>query len=1132
MKQVFATLICALCIVQSSFAAETGGEKFGGVVINNDWTFAMGNAASKELDYTHGTEYFTYICKAQSSNHSHAPIMPEFDDSSWQKVSLPHDWAVDLPYSPEASHSHGYKCIGWKYPENSVGWYRKHIEIPAEDKGKQFFIEFEGIYRDSEVFCNGFYLGGERSGYASSVYTLTPYLNYGGDNVITVRCDASLEEGWYYEGAGIYRNVRLYKSGPVSMKHYSLKISQKKADGSIWTVSDGTTDVYVDESCIDFDYILADAAVNRDKVTREIEIRDAEGRRVERAERRWSIDSPYLYTLTVRLFYDGELSDVVTRRFGVRTLEFSPEKGLLLNGVAVKLRGANMHLDHAGVGVAVPDELWRYRISRLQEYGFNAIRTSHNCASVSMLDLCDEMGVLVIDENRQFGVNQEQLRQLRNMIDRDRNHPSVILWSVGNEEWAVEHGEKGVEIARRMSEAVHGMDRTRPSTYGNAGGPDLVKGVDVFGYNYIVQNPVDEYHRLYPEKCAVGTEETSGAGTRGVYRTVPEKGWMVPLNRIDTLGRVNVIEYGWKFYKSRPWGLGLFYWTGFDYRGEPNPMKWPATGSQFGIFDYCGFPKDEAFYLKAAWKDEPSVHICGPYGGEVWVYSNCDEVRLYESGKSLGRRKMPHDGHLVWKVSSSGRAAGSSGSGSSAEHSVAGGAARPSGPGASAAGSSTGSVAVSSAAGTLASASSAGRAAVSSGPGSSAEHSVAGGPARPSGPGTSAATGLSSDSAQDSSTGSVAVSSAAGTLASDSSAGGVAISPDSGSSSAGSSTGSVAVSSAAGTLASASSAGRAAVSSGSGASAEHSVAGGAARPSGPVSSAAGSSTGSVAVSSAAGTLESASSAGRAAVSSGSGTSAAGSSTGSVAVSSAAGTLASDSSAGGVAISPDSGSSSAGSSTGSVAVSSAAGTLASASSADGAAVSSGSWSSAEHSVVGGAARPVRGSASSVSGTPAVTYRAVGYRSGRKVCEDVFPAVYETTRLVPSKTTLKADGQDVVVIDIYSPETELEVKVDNAVFLGWGNGDPGFKDVERPVGNTMTIRTFNGCAQVIVRSLASSSSVAASSSIASSCSDASSSSVTDSRGIVTSRGTATVTVTTASASSSASASTVSLSLTKAS
>ena len=533
-----------------------------------------------------------------------------------------------------------------------------------------------------------------------------------------------------------------------------------------------------------------------------------------------------------------------------------------------------------------------------------------------MLDLCDEMGVLVIDENRQFGVNQEQLRQLRNMIDRDRNHPSVILWSVGNEEWAVEHGEKGVEIARRMSEAVHGMDRTRPSTYGNAGGPDLVKGVDVFGYNYIVQNPVDEYHRLYPEKCVVGTEETSGAGTRGVYRTVPEKGWMVPLNRIDTLGRVNVIEYGWKFYKSRPWGLGLFYWTGFDYRGEPNPMKWPATGSQFGFFDYCGFPKDEAFYLKSAWKDEPSVHICGPYGGEVWVYSNCDEVRLYESGKSLGRQKMPHDGHLVWKVSSSGRAAVSSG------------------PGAS----------------------------VSSVSWSSADNSVAGGAARPSGPGTSAATGLTSDFAQDSSTGSVAVSSAAGTLASASSAGG------------------------------------------------------------------------------------------------------------------------------------------------------------------AASSSGPGASAERSSAGGAARSVRGSASSVSGTSAVTYRAVGYRSGRKVCEDVFPAVYETTRLVPSKTTLKSDGQDVVVIDIYSPEAKLEVSVENAVFLGWGNGDPGFKDVERPAGNTMTIRPFNGCAQVIVRSLSASSSDAVSNSVTTSSSDAasgsgaSSNSDAASSSVTASRDTATVTVTPASASSS--------------
>ncbi len=623
----------------------------GPELINNGWTFSLGNAASMEADFTHGTEYFTYLCKVKSSGHSHSPIMPGFDDSQWQKVSLPHDWVVDLPYSGEASHSHGYKCVGWKYPENSVGWYRKHIEIPSGDKGKQIFVEFEGIFRDSEVFCNGFYLGHEISGYVSKMYNLTPYLNYGGDNVITVRCNASTEEGWYYEGAGIYRNVYLHKAGPVMMKPYSLHIDQLMPDGRKWTVKDGTADVYVDRNSVEMEYVLADASVDESKITKEIIIEDASGKAVDRATHRWSLEDPYLYKLTVNLFYDGVLSSTVTRRFGVRTLEFNTSEGLLLNGEPVKLKGCNVHLDHAGVGTAVPDALWRYRIARLKEFGFNAIRSSHNCASPSMLDLCDEMGMLVIDENRQFGVNEEQLGQLRNMIDRDRNHPSVILWSVGNEEWGVEHDAAGTEIALRMSEYVHSLDCTRLSTYGNSGGPELVKGVDVFGYNYIVQNPVEDYHRLFPEKCAVGTEETSGAGTRGVYATVPEKGWMTPLNRVDTLGRINVIEYGWKFYKQRPWGLGLFYWTGFDYRGEPNPMKWPATGSQFGILDYCGFPKDEAFYLKAAWKSEPLVHICGPYKGEVWVYSNCDKVKLYAGRKSMGVKQMPEDGHLVWDVS-------------------------------------------------------------------------------------------------------------------------------------------------------------------------------------------------------------------------------------------------------------------------------------------------------------------------------------------------------------------------------------------------------------------------------------------------------------------------------------------------
>ncbi len=607
------------------------------VLLNNNWTFSLGDASSMERDFTHGTEYFTYYSKVMSSNHSHAPIMPGFDDSAWQTVSLPHDWVVDLPYSKEASHSHGYKCVGWKYPGNSVGWYRRHLEIPAEDAGKQIWIEFEGIFRNSQVFCNGCYLGSEPSGYVSRVYDLSPYLNYGGDNVITVRCDASTEEGWYYEGAGIYRNVWLHKAGPVAIRPYSLNVNDGRPT---------------------FELKYADASVDPAKVRTEVRILDAEGRPVAEPDHPWSLQDPYLYTCEISLYYDGRLSAQYRSRFGLRTIKFNPEKGFLLNGESVKLKGCNLHLDHAGVGVAVPDELWRYRLLQLRKYGFNAVRCSHNPATPAMLDICDELGILVIDENRQLGINEEQLGQLRNMILRDRNHPCVILWSIGNEEWAMEHSPKGERIAQLMSEEVHRLDPTRPSTYGNAGGRTLVKGVDVFGYNYIVQNPIDEYHQKWPAKLAVGTEETSGAGTRGKYATVPEKGWMAPLNRRDTVGRINVIEHGWKFYKAEPWRAGIFYWTGQDYRGEPNPMVWPATGSQFGILDYCCFPKDEAFYLQSVWTDEPVLHVAPhwnrpvPEGTTVpvVVYTNCERVSLKVNGKNLGSKEVSGNGSVRWEV--------------------------------------------------------------------------------------------------------------------------------------------------------------------------------------------------------------------------------------------------------------------------------------------------------------------------------------------------------------------------------------------------------------------------------------------------------------------------------------------------
>ena len=278
----------------------------------------------------------------------------------------------------------------------------------------------------------------------------------------------------------------------------------------------------------------------------------------------------------------------------------------------------------------------------------------------AMLDVCDREGILVIEENRLMGINDEHLRLLQRMIKRDRNHPSIILWSDGNEEWGLENTVQGTRLAEAMREYTRLYDPTRPSTVANAGGGELIKGVDVVSFNYIVQNDVDNRKKRNPSWRIVGSEETTGCGTRGWYFNRPDyPGRMVSMNRDTTHHHVeNVIERGWRFYAERPWGAGLFYWTGFDYRGEPNPLVFPAHDSEFGILDYCGFPKDEAYYLKSWWTDEPTLHIFphwnlqGHEGEEIelWAYSNCDEVELTVNGKKLGRQQMPRNGHLKWKA--------------------------------------------------------------------------------------------------------------------------------------------------------------------------------------------------------------------------------------------------------------------------------------------------------------------------------------------------------------------------------------------------------------------------------------------------------------------------------------------------
>ena len=640
---------------------------------DEDWLFAFGNASDPAKDFGCGTEYFNYLTKA-ASIHNEGPYSFKFDEKKWgvewKKVKLPHDWVVDLPFAPEASHSHGYKQVGYKYPETSVGWYRKMFNIPKEDFGKHIYLQFDGIFRDARVWVNGFYLGHEPSGYAAQVYDISEYLNYGEENLVAVRADATLEEGWFYEGAGIYRHVWLNKVSPVHVAPFGTFVyaeMEAPFDRAELTVETTVQNMGLQTAAYRLTHVLLDAE------GKEVARCEAPGTHVlpkakEQTLTRmmvenpvlWNTENPYLYTVRTEVYQDGNQVDVYTTRTGIRHIEFHADKGFLLNGEAVKLKGFNMHQDHAGVGAGIPDALQYFRLRELKKMGANAYRSSHNPMTPEMLDACDELGILVIEENRLTGVNEEHMRLFQRMIERDRNHPSVILWSAGNEEWGIEWKDQGTWIAATMREYSHRFDPTREMCVASSSGPHILIPADVAGYNYILQNPVEEHRKNYPQRKAVGSEETTGSGARGIYFDDHKNGYMTAINRHpqgpDSL--YNCIERGWKFYDERPWLGGLFYWTGFDYRGESNPMVFPATNSQFGVLDYCGFPKDEAYYLKAWWTDEPVLHLLPHWNlqgheGEtidLWAYSNCDEVELFVNGKKMGRQAMPKNGHLEWKV--------------------------------------------------------------------------------------------------------------------------------------------------------------------------------------------------------------------------------------------------------------------------------------------------------------------------------------------------------------------------------------------------------------------------------------------------------------------------------------------------
>jgi beta-galactosidase len=644
-------------------ASPTPGGGRERLLLDFGWRFHFGHANDPAQDFGFGSGRTGNFQKTGS-------FLPAgniaFDDSEWRPLDLPHDWAIELPFQndPELM-SKGYYPLGRKYPATSVGWYRRVLELPASDAGKRISIEFDGSYRETMVVFNGFYIGRHSGGYDPFSFDVTDFANPGGRNVLLVRVDATLSDGWFYEGAGIYRHVWLVKTHPVHVPQWGTFVTAEVRSGSA-ALSLRTDVVNRGKSAQNarvISTVLDPAGKEAGKTVSDPisipEEREHTFRQSITVNRPlvWSLEERNLYKLVTEIRAGDQIVDRYETRFGIRTIKFDAEKGFFLNGKPVKLKGTCNHQDHAGIGAALPDSVQYYRVRKLQEMGCNSVRTSHNPPTTELLDACDQLGMLVFDETRMMSSNPEGASQFANLVRRDRNHPSVFMWSMGNEEGQA-NTDKGLNILTAMKAVAEEHDGTRPVSIApiRAIGVGGLAECDVIGYNYMDPG-AEAYHKEHPEKPVVGTETVSAVCTRGIYITDASKGYVGSYDPYTTTGRASAIGW-WSFCNSRPWLAGGFVWTGFDYRGEPSPNEWPNIGSQYGIIDMCGFPKDSFFYYQSWWTGKPVLHVFphwnwpGMEGKEiaVWVYSNLDRVELFLNGHSLGAKEMKQDSHLAWNV--------------------------------------------------------------------------------------------------------------------------------------------------------------------------------------------------------------------------------------------------------------------------------------------------------------------------------------------------------------------------------------------------------------------------------------------------------------------------------------------------
>lgn len=597
----------------------------------------------------------------------------EFNDSKWRILNLPHDWSIESEFVQNAPTGGG-----GGYLPTGIGWYRKRFSLPKSALSKSVWIEFDGVYQNSDVWINGQHLGRYPNGYMSFHYDLTPYIK-SGSNIIAVRVDNSLQPNTrWYSGSGIYRHVWLNIANSLHVAQWGTYITTPQADSSSATVNIKTK-------------IVNPNAVSKEAVLRSVII-DAKGKEVANTESAvsvtskdqseteqkinisspdlWSLETPTIYSLRSMVIDKGKIVDEVVTPFGIRDIEYDAMKGLLLNGKKVKMNGVCLHHDAGSVGAAVPEAMWVRRLQTLKEMGCNAIRTSHNPMAPEFLDLCDRMGFLVQNEifdvwkagkaKYDYAIYFDKWSQpdLVNFIHRDRNHPSVVMWSAGNE-IGEQRQPQGHEVLRPLIETFHREDPTRPVTTGNdqiaadprPATPQFLNLLDIVGYNY-----VDRWHErretfytadkiANPNWKMVGTESVSISGIRGNYFGGGFGGVDSSVIRAANMPTVIRAEQLWKYVSMHDFVIGDFMWTGIDYIGE---ARWPSKNASSGVIDLCGFPKDAYYFYQSQWTTKPMIHLAPHWNWKgkegkvipVMAYTNCDTVELFLNGKSYGAKAV------------------------------------------------------------------------------------------------------------------------------------------------------------------------------------------------------------------------------------------------------------------------------------------------------------------------------------------------------------------------------------------------------------------------------------------------------------------------------------------------------------